>query len=341
MTPLFSLRALHDYFADGLCGALQWQPSASTRQQLARYQLVFRGERGGGTVYYRAGISPLDQYLETAPMVFWLLNDDLAFGDYTELVQTAGGMRYFDNLRAAPDGTLNDGPCLPCKPARFSVPLNPSRRAAALAVRAQLAPEPPVWQAISPDVLLANLPIDLQGLDEGRYVVQIDGAAASDFWLGAPPHGAWGMVAIYVGGGLQSSHLPPDECMITADGRVRTRTFMLRFAARRLPWRYSLIGQPLRPLDWSNYVLTAIPVEGAAVDFIGASAPALDGQPVYRFTSAHALALSERPGERIKLQLQPRPGTRHATTLRLPYPQPANVGGLSDGELHAEVYIYL
>lgn len=107
MSPLFKLCCLHDYFASGLCAPLSLRPTAACAQQLARYQLLFRQERGGASVYYAPGASPLAQFRETEPLDFWLISSDPAFMSYTDSTpDQSHDLFYFDNLHGG-DTRLN------------------------------------------------------------------------------------------------------------------------------------------------------------------------------------------------------------------------------------------
>lgn len=356
--PLFKVQCRHDYFADGICRPLKLLPTAGCARQLARYQLRFRAESGGGEVYYQDGVSPLNQFRESTPLAFWLVNSDPGLLSYTELDASVAsgeaGVFYFDNLDAQPDGQdvnavrLNPpgplaAPRVPTRPSRFSVPLDAPVRAVAQSLHSRLtgAAGTPVWQLPSADAALRTLPFAFGDVGEGRYLLSVDGREVLDFWLGMPPEQVWGVVAIYPGGSLQRGNFPSTLQSIAVDGKATAKTYAIQLTALALPWRYCLTGQPGAELDFEQYELVATLRNGQQVSFIGGPGDALDGRPVYRFASPHALPLGERPGDALSVQLRPKPGARPTAPLRLGYPQPRNISGAAAGGPYADVYVHL
>lgn len=364
--PLLTLRCRHDYFADGVCRPFKLVPTAACLQQLARYQMAFRPAAGGGIVYYQPGISALDDYTETAPLAFWLMNGDLALDGYTALDEAAAGAEglfYFDNLGAAADASgivqLNaapddDGvlwpqppggvtaPRLPTRGARFSFVSGQPVRAASMALYPRLPglDGAPCWSAASPDAWLAGVPVALGAIAEGRYRLTLEGSAALDFWLGTPPAGAWGVAAVYAGGKAQAGSLAPVLRAIAADGTVQPLTCEIGLTALALPWRYNVIAESGIAVDWSHYELVATPAGGQPVGFSGKAGTPIDGRSVYQFVSDAPLPFTERPSDVLAVHLHPGAHARHLLPLSLAYPEPANVR--LDGDVrYAEVYAHL
>jgi hypothetical protein len=227
-------------------------------------------------------------------------------------------------------------------PSRFSLPVQPPLQAATLTLASQFGSNgtAPVWQQQSPDALLATLPISLGSLAEGRYQLAANGDQLLDFWLGAAPANAWGMVAIYPGGPLQAGKVAAAARVIGQQGQITPKTYTLQLNARSLCWRYHLIGES--GPSYQHYQLTATHKSGGTqVAFGGAAGEAINGLPSYRFVSQQPLALSERPGDLYSVQLQPGAGMPHAAELRLPYPRPGNISGVEQGVRYADVYVYL
>ena len=354
--PLFTVQCRHDYFADGVCRPLKLVPTATCALILARYQLRFRPESGGGVIYYQPGVSPLDQFLETAPLAFYLLNQDPALASYTSFGTAtdalAPGAFYFDNLEALPEGEdlvcLNPpgplmAPQLPIYPQRFNLPVYPPVRAVALSLRRHLTDVngTPAWQALSPDAALSKLVIAPAALDEGRYQLAIDGCDVLDFWFGAASQPVWGVIAIYLGGRFQFDNFKSTIPIIDLNGQVCPKTYTIRLSARSLPWRYCLIGQSGAVADFDQYELVATPRGGMPLSFIGSQGELMDGRPIYCFVSPVALALAERPGDTLSVVLRPRQGARHAAPMRLGYAQPRNISGQATNERYADVFVHL
>ncbi|TKC88715.1 hypothetical protein FAZ69_13260 [Trinickia terrae] len=348
MSPLFTLQCRHGYFADGVCRALSLAPTPNCAQLLARYRLRFQPLPGGGTVHYEDGASPLAQFTESAPLAFWLISRDPALSDYTDVAgKRAAGLFYFDNLHCEPEtetgSTLSGGPlavpCLPARPPRFGLPVDPPRRAARLELFGPLPGAVPVWQAQSPDASLAALPLDFGALDEGRYRLNADGVQLLDFWLGNPPANAWGVAAIYLGGPRLADSVPAAACAIGRTGEISVRTYGIELTARSLLWRYHLIGRS--EMNFANYQLVANRTAGGPVHFDGAPGDPVAGQPSYCFTAREPLALAERPGDTVSVQLASLLHARPQLSVNLAYPRPGNVSGAQDGQQFADVFVYL
>lgn len=349
MKALFDVQCLHDYFANGVCRALRLVPTSNCARLLARYRLVFRALPGGGAVYYNEDASPLAQFTESAPLAFWLINDDPALLSYTDCAESASDasrLFYFDNLHCKPrtSSTLASGtlaaPRLPACPARFELPIDPTQRAVKLELLGQLqGSKDPVWQALSPDAPLATLQLDFGSQGESRYQLTKGGVKALDFWLGQPPARAWGVVAIYPGGPRQAANVPRAARALSQESRVSAKTYSIELTARRLRWRYHLIGQT--EMNLSHYQVLANHKVAGKLHFDGAPGEPLGGQPSYRFTARELLPLAERPGDAISVQLTPLPHARPQLTVNLAYPRAENVSGIENGQHYADVFVYL
>ncbi|WP_322044094.1 hypothetical protein [Paraburkholderia sp. J67] len=351
MTPLFTIQCRHDYFADGVCRALSLVPTQRSAALLARYRLLFRPLPGGGSIYYEDGASPLAQFSESAPLAFWLIGRDPALNDYTDVAAKGStGLFYFDNLHCKPKSSskLASGPLtaprLSAYPPRFSLPVDPARRAARLDLLGQLSGgAPPVWQAQSPDATLSALPLDFSALDEGRYRLNVDGAHTLDFWLGKPPSNAWGVAAIYPGGLLLADSVPAAARTIDGKGEVNLKTYSIELAARSVRWRYHLIGQS--GMNLADYQLLATRTTGETVHFEGAPGDTVDGRPSYCFTASDPLPLAERPGDKVSVQLASLPQARTQLSVNLAYPRMGNVGGAQGSaqnrQQFADIFVYL
>ena len=120
---LFSIRCLHDYFADHICKALSLRPTVECSRLLERYKCLFRPTADGGAVYCSevAQGNSLQGYQEARPFSFTLTSGDPLLDIYTDMeVSDAGIPRaercyYFSNLNRYVDefGGKSDYCCIP------------------------------------------------------------------------------------------------------------------------------------------------------------------------------------------------------------------------------------
>lgn len=170
---------------------------------------------------------------------------------------------------------------------------------------------------------------------DGTLQLGLDGAVPY-FAPGTPPPGAWGMVAFYLGGKARAVQFP----ILAPDGTAQPGNYAITLAALKLPWRYNIVAEAGIAVDWTDYTLVATPAGQAPVTFTGRAGPPIDARAVYQFVSNTAMALAERPGTALAVQLRPSARAHHLLPLSLAYPEPRNIR--KDGDVHyADVYVHL
>jgi hypothetical protein len=262
-TQLFAIQCLHDYFADGLCRVLTLSPTAECRRMLARYQCLFRPTAGGGEVYYdeHDGSNRLQLYREEMPFTFTLTSTDPLLATYTETDGAADAgspgdtVYYFSNLEEQtaelygkerlllhpPGQALTRGP-LPVTSSSFSYVFDQAVSKANLQVL-DLSRERVVWESQTPEQEVGSFPLDLGALGTGRYVLNVNGKTAWEFYLSdRPPVKDWGIVEIFAGGPAMAERVPERCQVIDASGNPRSSTFSLHLDNRRTCWRYCIIS---------------------------------------------------------------------------------------------------
>ena len=333
---LGQLRCQHSYFANNRCPALQLQPSDACQAELARRQWRFRPSRDGGAVYALPGAEHSAH--PGAPLLsFWLLRQDPWLDSYTaQATPVSSGLYYLDaRLAHGQPGQLNpagplNAPRLPVSPTRFDWPVNPALQSAALALCPAIASPTgqadwgvPVWQALSPAAQLAQLPVALGPLAEGRYQFRVNQQPALDAWFGPVPAQAWGVVVMDASA-LQAA-APPD--------------YQLMLEASSPQWRYHLLGTPPVPLAECQLLLRDAQT-GQRLNFSASPEDTLFNRPSTLFTSPQGITLLAEPGSRYSVRLQSRQGSTHNLNLTLPYPAVDTLNPSSQGGSQVDAYVY-
>lgn len=376
---LFRIECRHAYFADGIGHPLSLRPTPACRRMLERYRLLFRPTPGGGEVHYCLGATPavLAHFNEPAPFTFALVNSDPALIYYTDIdlaiaSDPADTLYCFDNLadfpaaavdaaaqtgqRLHPAGRAFDQGTLPVKAKYFDYidcnnRISPST---VLSVIDRLTRHI-VWQGQPSARPLPSLPIDLSSLPEGRYLLQVNGRNAWDFYLSdTPAVQQWGVVEIYAGGPRQSAYLPPACAVLDERGQPTPKTFTLALGNRKTTWRYYVISPTSR--QWNDErceiiatsKLARLPDKTEPREIRFERLPGIrqiNGRSAWVFESEHAIALWQTPADQLAVVLRVNnSGTRSGHTVKLPYPPPdalAMDGGAAQQRVCSEAYVYL
>ncbi|GAB3258210.1 hypothetical protein [Chitinimonas naiadis] len=320
---LFGLQCRHGYFAHGICMPLVLHPTSGCQQLLAQYQLTFKAEPGGGSVYDQSG-GHLDWAAlaeEHAAFTFAVQCHDPALLNYTHSpfagTEDATQLFYFDNLvdhgkvhgrvrLLACDDTLE----------RHTLSILPSEQADATT--------PP---AVAPS---AAYSLDPQLAHEIERTIHAHRAATLKLWR---PHGGsqglWGIIAIY-----------PGKLALSESGRsFSAPLYSLDLAPRQTHWRYYIV-QPPKQHKVQDFELVAQVESDDSPDMIftrQSGDTRLGGRPAQVFVAPAPLPLLQQPGDAIRVQLR----SPYGRPMSLPYPQAHALARGADGRVYSEVFVHL
>jgi hypothetical protein len=367
--PLFAIELLHGYFADGLCKVLTLAPTAETRRLMDRYRLLFRPSANGGTVSWsrHPDIDFLQLFNETIPFAFTLTCGDLEFTRYTELdaaaamASPADTVFYFNNLDPAsgpvagradlllhPPGRAFAAGALPVRPAQSRLSFDPPARKASLKILDTLTGQA-VRQFQTADGETRFFPLDLSGLDPGRYQLAINRKKPTAFYLSETPAvRCFGVVEIFAGGPAMGERVPAACRVIDPAGRPEPKTFAVRFDNRRTTWRYyvfaasgersfegyQVLGQSRRAANGNG-----------AIRFLARPEPVdLEGRPARVFESEEPIALWQSPAEEHAFTLKPNGRVGGGASFPLPYAESSGTRLEGEGtarRMVSEIFVYL
>lgn len=371
---LFSVRCLHDYFADHICKALSLRPTAECSRLLERYECLFRPTADGGAVYYAevAQRNSLQDYQEGRPFSFTLTSSDPFLDIYTDMeVSDAGISRaeryyYFDNLNRyvdefrgkerpllhPPGAALANGP-IAAKPRSFRYTFDSPRRSATLkvidAVRKQI-----VWETTTPSNALSGWSLELAALPAGRFSLEVDNAQALEFYLSdEPPVKHWGLVEIFPGGPALTGVVPEDCRVIDADGSPTPRHFAISMNSRPTIWRYHIIDKVSGQQSYDDFMVVGTrknPAgkssrESKSIPFTRTQQQTGDGERILLFESQQGIPLYRFPSDKHVFSFTPKAqGTNADSALKLPYAQARSTKLDAESgaqRMCSDIYVYL
>jgi hypothetical protein len=365
-TLLFRIECLHGYFGGGPCRGLTLAPTEDCRQMLARYQMLFRPDNGGGAVYYpsRSPLDLLNQFDETEAFTFALTSTDPALANYTEVnprkAHPVETIFYFDN-RLDHNGGSSDQTCrlntLGAPLERAAVPVRGKLLSVVNTQAGQVSvAEPLDGRIVAQGPLVAKRPVqlDLRKQPEGLYLRRINGKPPRRFYLSdQPPVRRWGVIAIYPGGSRQAAHLPKSCTVIGGEGEVHPRTFVLALESRKTIWRYYIIPSADKQ-DFSHYEVVSIIKRTPGTNSVAENeipftllpeTRMVHGRAAWVFESQSPMPLMFSPANVFSLSLRPNQNGRPAQrTVRLPYAQPASLAVRQDvnpQQMCSEIFVYV
>jgi hypothetical protein len=316
--PLVTLAARHRYFSNRVARSLHFAPTPDGAKTLLRLGWLWRAAPGGGFVLAEPSVTSD----AATRLVFALRFADPAFLAYTTPAWRLGWVWLY-RPQAAASGALKaalGAQSLALKSRLFAHRFGATQHGRQIAV-ARAADAKIVLTTPAPSPQFDALTLDLSSLDEGRYQLQIDNVAALDFYLSdADPSGLWGLVEL-------------DAAF------ARGARFVAAFGARRVFWRYVVLGgAPSATLS-----LTARDAARQPVSFRGPSAANYGGRAALCFQSAAPIALSERPGAAYAMSLAVADGAGAETNVALPYADPAQpfAAAAADGTATSEIFVNL
>lgn len=367
---LFRIECLHEYFGGGACRSLVLSPTEDCRTLLARYRMLFRAEEGGGSVYAPMQQQPglLASFDESAPFTFSLTSSDPALNVYTELnddaaVNPAEELFYFDNRSCRETTAFGKPRLLLHRPGEPLMARSVSVKPKLSNFRPQSAPAGDYVQVMDPLTGLAiqqipagpgtPLLLDLCRLPVGHYSLAISGKELQKFYLtDSPASRQWGAISIFLGGKLQSSHLPANCRALNLNGDVSPKTFTIALESRKTLWRYYIID-PAGKQGFANHELEATikqsnrAHEGAGdIRFVRAPEAASVGtREAWVFESESPLPFLYAPGSDFSVTLRPgENGNRGERSMRLPYAQPSSMvrkEGPKPQPWCSEIFVYV
>jgi len=324
---------------------------------------------------YAGDVARLAGFNLMTPFSFDVRCNDSDLLNYSECDQTvlnsgagnpfslSDSLFYSDNLSDA-DGTLLPAfaaNAVQTRPAEFSLPLSTPISGAQLTLLDAL--QQPQWSQSGPPYAADILQINLAGVSEGRYQLQVNGTTELEFYLlqGLAVH-QWGALAIYIGGPAQAPYLTNGCPALDAGGAALNPCYSLKFVRRNTIWRYRIFSQTL---DLQTWEVTGKPMRlrnGAAgvTGFAGVATAPLPAQqvtftrtdpvpeqPYWTFQSDQVLPMEARPSG-MEFVLSPiRNGVRGSgggKPIKLPYASGASlVVPDSDKPLngYSDIYVYL
>jgi hypothetical protein len=368
---LFRIECLHAYFGGGPCRGMTLTPTDDCRRMLARYQMLFRSEAGGGSVYCTKQSPPdlLKQFDEIAAFTFALTSTDPILNNYTDCdlsqLDPTGSIFHFDNRADYAKETFGQLRHLLHQPGKpFAEPPVP--------VRTKISSVAPVdatgggdFKIIEPltnqIVCQATFPprgepaqADLRKFAEGMYLLQVNDKPPKRFYLSDQSAVRnWGVISIYAGGSRQATHLPDNCRALDSNGVTDPKTFTLALETRKTIWRYYIIPSAGQQ-NFSQYELagTSKKAPGSSTasenEFQFALLPEttpVDGRTAWVFESKAALPFLSSPANAFSLSLRPnKNGKTGQRAIRLPYAQPSSLAarpGVEPREMCSEVFVYV
>jgi hypothetical protein len=336
-SPIAAFLCRHGYFVDGVGRALRMSPTACCLRLMRRHRLMLQEQPGGGTIHAgrdEAGL--LAAQLDPAtPLGFALTYDDPCFVNYTACDWAPGFIVHYSNLASAgapgvqePGVNELSGETLALKSRAFMHRFATPQRGASIAI-VRVADSATVFSAPAPAGAFETLALDLRALDEGRYRLCIDGAAALDFYLSdADAPGLWGVLDLYGLGGLVGSAAAP---------AVPAR-YAISLAARATIWRYVVLGAA----TGADLAVAGRLAPKQPIAFTGPTPTSFGDLPALSFDSAAPIAWRERPGDLYAMSLTIRGGgAAGETTVGLAYPGPATpvAGGAAGAPGVSEIVV--
>jgi hypothetical protein len=368
-TLLFQIECLHGYFGGGPCRSLNLTPTEDCRQLLARHQMLFRPGTGCGAVY-RPRQSPdlLTQFDEIGAFTFALTSNDPALDIYTDMdavnFNPGESLFHFDNRSdfagevAGQPRRLLHTPGKPfaeavvsVRPKLFSVAAPGKPAVGSLRITEPVGNQT-IWQAPIP-AKAAPVPVDLRGIPEGLYLLDIAGQAARQFYLSDQlPSRRWGVISIYPGGSRQAGSLPEHCRVIDSDGTPRPVTFTLALESRKTIWRYYVIPST-EEQNFAQYEVFSATKKATGqsgwegelhFDLLPATVP-VDSRSAWVFESKSPLPFMLSPASTFSLSLRPsKNGKMGQRAIRLPYAQPRSLvrkEGSEQKHMCSEIFVYV
>jgi hypothetical protein len=368
---LFRIECLHAYFGGGPCRSLILAPTDDCRRMLARYQMLFRAETGGGAVYAPQQSPPdlLKQFDETAAFTFALASTDPALDNYTDIdlskLAPAKNIFHFDNRADYAKAAFGQPRQLLHQPgnpfAEAAVPVrnklfgvSPPKAAAGTSFKIiEPLGNQVVCQGTFPPKR-APAQVDLRKSSEGLYLLQIDDHPPERFYLSAQlAVRRWGVISIYAGGSRQAGYLPDNCRALDSNGVADPKTFTLALETRKTIWRYYIIPSADQQ-NFGQYELAGAgrkapgssPASENEFQFtlLPGTTP-VDGRAAWVFESKAALPFLMSPANVFSLSLRPnKNGKTGQRTIRLPYAQPSSLAaraGVEPKEMCSEVFVYV
>lgn len=109
-TAVLDLEVRHDFFNQGVCRYLRFEPSAATSEWLRRHQVLTRQEENHLRLLSTTEAAATD-FFETTVLRFFVFSSDPLFGLYTaQLNQKSGLPLYFESTAADMDGLMVQSP---------------------------------------------------------------------------------------------------------------------------------------------------------------------------------------------------------------------------------------
>lgn len=330
----------HSYFSDGVCAALSCKPTATSLAWMAGMGLLFRPQRGGGTLYY-TDASRLQSFDMPLALEFSLAcsdSDILNFSDfdYKELTGDLGNSLFYFNNLASKEPTLS--PDLQSSLLNIWAPqcsYSPENASdVTYTIRDSLCGEI-YWQGVPGGD--GDLHIDMGQAPSARYVLYAGEDALIPFYL-ADRKREWGIIAIYLGGSAQLPFMQNACPAILASSIVPDPVYTLNLAERQTTWRYRVFSHASDPHMYDTYQVVGQNIKSKQQRQFAKSNPEKAGDP-WLFTSDDPIPIQERPKD-WEYYLCKQNSSRNKVMLS--YAR----GGLtvlptSDGGYFSDIYVYL
>jgi hypothetical protein len=369
---LFRIQCRHRYFADQRCPALEVTPTPLCSRLLEGGGFLFRREPGGGCVYYDSsaeGQRHISRFHETSPFSFALTGSAAELASVTEMAPMQSGsgwrtIRYFCNLSrdaAAPSagrevllhppGEPFRNANLPLRPPQFDLSSHGSVIPDTLRLFDMLGNKVPkiACKKEGADKPVSVVSLNLSGINEGRYLLQIHPGENYDFYLSSvAPSVRWGVIEIFAGG--------PGMPWIIRGGSVLGLdelgpvTFTICLEPRRSVWRYYIVSQSPADRTYDGYQILGTPPRGKAngtppMAFSPPIREKLNGKNAWVFESKDPIPLYEYPPDWHEFTLRSNAPGAGFGPFALPYARPENTwlerGPNDQTRSCSEIYVYL
>jgi hypothetical protein len=368
----FGISCLHEYFSDGRCRVLTLAPTAECAGLLARYRCLFRPTPGGGAVYVgeSEGASLLQDFHEHRPLAFTLTSTDPGLDTYTDIDPFAAhpapseSLYYFSNLDGhsdadserehqllhPPGAALVNGP-LVVKPHAFRFELDAPMRGVTLELK-DASNRQTVWESKTSDEEASVCNLDLAGVSNGRYNLNVNGKQALAFYLSdQPPVKTWGLIELFPGGPAMADRIPEACRLIDASAQLHPRSFAVSLETRKTTWRYHITDKSPNGQGYDDFTVVGTRKsrsgkpsrKSESLLFSKVQPSPGSGEPTLLFESQQALPLLQAPSGEHVFSFKPGDASANAG-LKLPYatPRGTRVDTVSGKRrMYSDIYVYL
>ncbi len=209
-----------------------------------------------------------------------------------------------------------------------------------------------VWKGHSPPAAMTRLPLNLTGVPEGHYRLQINGADQPPFYLCAQTAPApWAIIEIFPGGPAMPSL--PAPCRMVGDdgGTILPLAFALSIPPGKSVWRYYIVSTSSADRSYEGFAIAGGPPRGvkpngtAPITFSPPTRQELNGLDAWVFESDGPLPLYEYPADHYSVTLSKagKPGGSPPAALPFAQAETSRLGKTMKNQTQnlSEIFVYL